>query len=286
MYCLSRIGVHRDDPNPNFVKQFLVDYFFEESQELLLKVYDIDNDKELWNLEAQDFIGSCTMALSELITSRNGSLTKRLQLDGRDLPTGSLTLRAEEQEQTRDVVQMQLAASHIVLKNSWIFWKKPNTFVEVFMAQSLRQCIAVDSGLTVLCQMQRLREDGSWQSCFRTPLVSGGHPDFGQLNMTTQSLCNGDLQRPLRICIFHQHSRAAAELLGQCDSSLRCSYCSNLFYHELNNRIFYILTSAFSLPVNCWRRKVSVLISFIRNMTLMQRLSTSRNPYCISATRS
>jgi hypothetical protein len=113
------------------MKQFVVDFFFEEAQELFLKVYDVDAEDRLDDLSAHDFIGSCTMLLSEVLASSNSSLTKQLSKDGQVLPSGLLTLRAEEQDQTRDVIHMHLDASDVFFKTIFCFWRRPNTFIEV-----------------------------------------------------------------------------------------------------------------------------------------------------------
>ncbi|KAF0978021.1 hypothetical protein FDP41_002976 [Naegleria fowleri] len=59
----------KDNLNPNFVKSFVLDYFFEETQPLKFACYDIDNSTT--TLNDDDFIGEMTTTLGEIYIPRN-----------------------------------------------------------------------------------------------------------------------------------------------------------------------------------------------------------------------
>ena len=46
-----------DSLDPKWVQSIEVDYFFEEQQIFLLKVYDVDEGDNLENLNKHDFLG-------------------------------------------------------------------------------------------------------------------------------------------------------------------------------------------------------------------------------------
>ena len=54
---LGRTEVIWDSDNPCFVKQFEVDYFFEEQQIFVAEAYDMDDESKENDLNKQDFIG-------------------------------------------------------------------------------------------------------------------------------------------------------------------------------------------------------------------------------------
>ncbi|ETO27821.1 copine, partial [Reticulomyxa filosa] len=55
----------RDNHYPKFQKEFLLDYYFEEEQEIRFDVYDQDKNNST-NLKDHDFVGSCQANLGEL----------------------------------------------------------------------------------------------------------------------------------------------------------------------------------------------------------------------------
>ena len=61
----------KDSLNPEFVTEIMVDYLFEEQQNMILEVYDADDMNELANLSKQDFIGYYDFKLGSIVSSRN-----------------------------------------------------------------------------------------------------------------------------------------------------------------------------------------------------------------------
>ena len=61
---LGRTECFRDNPNPIFQTHFEFDYFFEETQVLRFDCWDYDKNNN------DDFIGSCTMEVGEILHSQ------------------------------------------------------------------------------------------------------------------------------------------------------------------------------------------------------------------------
>jgi hypothetical protein len=60
-----------DNHDPDFVKQFEVDYFFEETQKFELAVYDCDDENALNDPSKHDYIGSHEFVLGHVVSSAN-----------------------------------------------------------------------------------------------------------------------------------------------------------------------------------------------------------------------
>lgn len=61
----GRTETIRDNLNPDFVHKFVVEYHFEEMQNLRFEIYDIDSSSP--NLKDHDFIGRMDCTLGEIV---------------------------------------------------------------------------------------------------------------------------------------------------------------------------------------------------------------------------
>lgn len=89
----------KDSLNPKFIKNFQVEYRFEERQRFMIKVYDVDDFNKPDLLESHDFIGELDFMLHEVVTARNQILRKNLvnQAD-KNRNNGVVILTAEENQ--------------------------------------------------------------------------------------------------------------------------------------------------------------------------------------------
>uniref|UniRef100_A0A4W5N5Z0 C2 domain-containing protein n=1 Tax=Hucho hucho TaxID=62062 RepID=A0A4W5N5Z0_9TELE len=80
--------------NPNFVRKFFLDFFFEEKQNLRFDVYNVDSRSS--NISKfQDFLGQTFCTLGEIIGSTGGRLENSLSgIPGKKL--GAIIFTAEE----------------------------------------------------------------------------------------------------------------------------------------------------------------------------------------------
>ncbi|MEQ2255910.1 hypothetical protein ILYODFUR_018754, partial [Ilyodon furcidens] len=62
--------------NPDFVRKYILDYFFEEKQNLRFDVYDIDSKSP--DLAKHDFLGQVFCTLGEIVGSPASRLEKQL----------------------------------------------------------------------------------------------------------------------------------------------------------------------------------------------------------------
>lgn len=75
---VGKTEVIKDSLNPKFIKNFQVEYRFEERQKFLIKIYDVDDFNRPDLLDKHDFIGELEFMLHEVVTARNQILRKNL----------------------------------------------------------------------------------------------------------------------------------------------------------------------------------------------------------------
>ena len=111
--------------NATFNKAFVIDYYFEEVQQLRAEVYDRDEESE--NLSKHDFLGQVEFTLGRLIASQGQTMSMNLQ-DRRgnaERGLGTIEVRAEEVATCADVIQIQFSASKLDNKDGFFSKSDP-----------------------------------------------------------------------------------------------------------------------------------------------------------------
>uniref|UniRef100_A0A3B5LCK2 Copine Va n=1 Tax=Xiphophorus couchianus TaxID=32473 RepID=A0A3B5LCK2_9TELE len=131
--------------NPDFVRKYILDYFFEEKQNLRFDVYDIDSKSP--DLAKHDFLGQVYCTLGEIVVSF--SLNDSFFSPHRGIPgktCGTIILSAEELGNCRDYATMQFCANKLDKKD---FFGKSDPFMVFY----------------------RSNEDGTFTICHKTEVV-------------------------------------------------------------------------------------------------------------------
>lgn len=202
---IGRTEVIYDNHNPNFSKQFRMDYFFEEEQILRFDCYDEDK-KGSKRLKDHDILGSCSMALGELVHSSGSRMAKKLMLKGKNLKNKktkrfSHVIATLEQinEQGNTLITMQLSANGLP-KMDGFFGKSDPYFL--------------------IC---RTREDGKEVTVYgdRENFIKRTlDPVWKPFKIESQRLCNNDEYRPIRIKVYDWDSNGSDDFIGQIDTNL------------------------------------------------------------------
>lgn len=96
-YEVGRTEIIKDSLNPEFIKNFQVEYRFEERQRFKIKVFDVDDFSDKAPLEKHDFIGELEFMLHEVVTARDQILRKNLVNSSRKPNTsGVVIITADE----------------------------------------------------------------------------------------------------------------------------------------------------------------------------------------------
>lgn len=209
---IGRTEVVRNNHNPEFVKSFLLDYFFEEVQKVEVRVYDEDK-KGSRNLRDHDFMGMSTFLLGDIMCSagqtitrplsakvthgNNGTVMSRSQ-SSRNLGSGFIVVHAEEVAESHDHATLQLRG--VKLKNKAGMFGTSDPFFEI----------------------SRVREDGVFTPVYRSPTkMNSLNPIWPVFSIPVQALCNADYDRPLKIEIYDWVSNGKHIHMGSADTSAR-----------------------------------------------------------------
>jgi hypothetical protein len=180
---LGRTETIWNNHDPDFLKLVEVDYFFEQFQEVELKVYDADSNAK--ELEKHNFMASVKTSLAELAAAPQGKSKLALldkhsrNLQGQDNKQSWIVVRAEQIRESDDLVEMKVRASGL-----------PSSF---------------GFGPQTVLDFARVNEDNSITSVWRSALQSRNrNPNFGSITLKSRQLCNADPRRPIRISILAQ----------------------------------------------------------------------------------
>uniref|UniRef100_A0A672NTG8 Copine 8 n=1 Tax=Sinocyclocheilus grahami TaxID=75366 RepID=A0A672NTG8_SINGR len=168
-YCtFGRTEVIDNTLNPDFVRKFILDYFFEERQNLKFDLYDVDSKST--NLSKHDFLGQACCTLGEVVGSLGGRMEKALGgIPGKKC--GTIIVKAEELSNCRESVMMQFCGNKLDKKD---FFGKSDPFLVFY----------------------RSNEDGTFTICHKTEVVKNTlNPVWQAFKISVRALCNGDYDR-------------------------------------------------------------------------------------------
>ncbi|XP_075033601.1 copine-1 isoform X1 [Mixophyes fleayi] len=189
---LTRTEKVKNCQSPEFSTKPVIDYYFEKVQSIKFGVYDIDN-KSL-DLNDDDYLGGFECTLGQIVSNRKfkGPLElKKGKLAGK----GMITIIAEEIKDTR-VVNLEVEARNLDKKD---FLGKSDPFLELF----------------------RQGDDGSWQLAYRSEVVKNNlNPCWKKFSVPLQSLCAGDLNKPIKVHCTDYDSDGSHDLIGIFETNL------------------------------------------------------------------
>uniref|UniRef100_A0A8C0FWU9 Copine 8 n=1 Tax=Bubo bubo TaxID=30461 RepID=A0A8C0FWU9_BUBBB len=146
-FNFGRTEVIDNTLNPDFVRKFIMDYFFEERENLRFDFYDVDSKSP--NLSKHDFLGQMFCTLGEIVGSQGSRLEKPIVgIPGKKC--GTVIVTAEELGCCRDSVLMQFCANKLDKKD---FFGKSDPFL-VFHRSN-------EDGRTIKVEVYDWDRDGS-----------------------------------------------------------------------------------------------------------------------------
>ncbi|RXN20372.1 copine-8 isoform X2 [Labeo rohita] len=161
--------------NPDFVRKFILDYFFEERQNLRFDLYDVDSKST--NLSKHDFLGQACCTLGEVVGSLGSRMEKPLGgIQGKKC--GTIIVKAEELSNCRESVMMQFCGNKLDKKD---FFGKSDPFLVFY----------------------RSNEDGTFTICHKTEVVKNTlNPVWQAFKIPVRGLCNGDYDRTIKVEVY------------------------------------------------------------------------------------
>ncbi|XP_053325492.1 copine-9 [Spea bombifrons] len=181
--------------NPDFVRKFVLDYFFEEKQNLRFDVFNVDS-RSCNISKHKDFLGQAFCTLGEVIGSQRSRLEKPLSgIPGKKC--GTIILSAEELSNCRDIVTMQLCANKLDKKD---FFGKSDPFLVFY----------------------RSNEDGTFTICHKTEVIKNTlNPVWQPFTIPVRALCNGDYDRTVKVDVYDWDRGGSHDFIGEFTTSYR-----------------------------------------------------------------
>ncbi|XP_056455265.1 copine-8-like isoform X3 [Gadus chalcogrammus] len=180
--------------NPDFVHKFIMDYFFEERQNLRFDLYDLDCKSE--KLSKHDFLGQAFCTLGEVV----GSLGSRLEKPLIGIPgkkCGTVIVRVEELTNCRESVMLQFCGNKLDKKD---FFGKSDPFLVFY----------------------RSNEDGSYTISHKTEVVKNTlDPVWQAFKIPVRALCNGDYDRSIKVEVYDWDRDGGHDFIGEFSTSYR-----------------------------------------------------------------
>lgn len=193
---VGRTEVLQDNLNPSWDARFVLEYHFEIVQELKVAVYDEDS-KGNPDLARHDLLGEATFTLSNLMTARGQGLSMELAR-GKRAHRGTLIVRGETVRNTRDILRVQFRGVKLANKDG--LFGRSDPFIVAY----------------------KLREDNSWVRVWKSEVIDNNlSPTWGIAEIPLQQLCNGDLDRPIKLEIFDYDNEDRSETMGEVETSVR-----------------------------------------------------------------
>ena len=187
--------------NPQFTRKVQISYCFEQQQNLKFDMFDIDNPSS--NLSDHDFIGSATCTLGQIVTAGGGGSGGHgitLTLNNPDFTgnCGQILICAEELSMCKDELELQFMAKKLD-KKDWFGSSDP------------------------FLQISRSNErPGDFTVVHRTEHINRNcNPVWKQFIIPMRSLCNGDLERNLKIECFDYNNNGNHSYIGEFTTTAR-----------------------------------------------------------------
>ncbi|KFO78727.1 Copine-5, partial [Cuculus canorus] len=184
--------------NPDFLRKFVLDYFFEEKQNLRFDLYDVDSKSP--DLSKHVSVGP---ALLHLGGTPGSPCPPHLVAHGpfrSGIPgkkCGTIILLAEELGNCRDVATLQFCANKLDKKD---FFGKSDPFMVFY----------------------RSNEDGTFTICHKTEVVRNTlNPVWQAFTIPVRALCNGDYDRAIKVEVYDWDRDGSHDFIGEFTTSYR-----------------------------------------------------------------
>uniref|UniRef100_A0A672ZRP0 Copine VIII n=1 Tax=Sphaeramia orbicularis TaxID=375764 RepID=A0A672ZRP0_9TELE len=191
--------------NPDFVRKFILDYFFEERQNLRFDLYDLDCKSD--NLSKHVSVTFSSAVHQSDICSPIIMHTSVGQYGIPGKKCGTIIVRAEELSNCRESVMLQFCGNKLDKKD---FFGKSDPFLVFF----------------------RSNEDGSYTICHKTEVVKNTlDPVWQAFKIPVRALCNGDYDRSIKVEVYDWDRDGGHDFIGEFSTSYRQMSRSQSQFH-------------------------------------------------------
>ena len=235
-YEIGRTETLIDNLSPEWQKKFVVEYSFEERQEIKLEVYDSDSTST--RLSDHDFLGRCESNLGTIVSTGHKFIS--VLRDTTRSNGGKIYISTEELKANKEVVHMQLYAQKLDKKD---FFGKSDPYFVISKQLPGGQYSVVHRSEVIKNTL-----DPTWKP-FQKPVVE---------------LCNGQYDRNLKVDVWDWDSNGTHDYIG--------SFVTTL--HDLS--IAVVEKKSFPVINEAKKKKSSYKnsgIVFVKSYNIEQRLT-------------
>ncbi|KAG9395506.1 Copine [Carpediemonas membranifera] len=188
---VGRTEVIKDSLNPRFVRKIKMPYYFEMSQNLVFRAYDIDDWKHINDMSKQEHIGDCRVSLAAIINAPKQMLTTPLRLPSSKKGRGELVITAEQLTECDLGATFRFRVSGLPRTD---LFGSCDPFIEIRRT--------MESGGSVVV----------WKSEYHKRKLKVA---FNETKVDLVTLCNGDRSRTLIIAVLDWNRSGSHEFIGQ-----------------------------------------------------------------------
>ena len=194
---LLRTECIQNNLNPDFTTKIQMTYYFEQQQHLKFDMYDVDSTSI--RLSDHDFIGGVQCTLGQIVSAGGGAGAEgqglKLQLsnpDRRGAKCGEIIIISEELSMCKDELEIQFVGKKLD-KKDWFGSSDP--FLQISRANE---------------------RPGDFTVVHRTEHINNNvNPVWKKFVIPLRSLCNGDLDRNLKIECFDYNNSGNHSYIGE-----------------------------------------------------------------------
>ncbi|KAF2069002.1 hypothetical protein CYY_009678 [Polysphondylium violaceum] len=175
-----------NDLNPIFKTPVMIDYYFEETQDLRISVFDIDG--EVFSSDDDDHIGDLNISLGNIAASQTRRIVKDIK-NRKGKVTGSIEITFEEIAKTGHNLYLRLGGFNLDKKDFFgksdpyyrVLKETVNGFVEVYKSEYIKNTL---------------------------------NPVWRETIIPLENLNGGDMKRPIQIQVYDYDSIGSHDLIG------------------------------------------------------------------------
>lgn len=187
--------------NPVFPASYAIDYMFEQIQEIQVRVYQHNGSTSSNDETKHTYMGKASFYLSNLICSQNQMLECQIT-EGKN--KGMVVVRGESQANTRDLLIVTFSGKKLANKDG--FFGKSDPYLNI----------------------SRINEDNTWTLVWKSSVIDNSlNPVWKPVKIPMGALCNGDLDRPLKIEVMDFEKNGKHDSMGTLQTSVRAMLTSN-----------------------------------------------------------
>ncbi|SPQ94417.1 unnamed protein product (mitochondrion) [Plasmodiophora brassicae] len=209
--CIGSTESVRNSLNPDYQSTFVLEYFFEENQKVITRVFNADDEAGEYDVNSRAFIGQATFTLGDVVGTKGQEKLIPL-LNAQDQPlkgyngvqNSQVLARVDEVPGVNECARFTITGFDLDPKStSCCFGRTSNPFLEI---HKKRRGGGGGDG----------DEYVSWQKVFSTPVYRRTlNPRFNTFSIRKQTLCNSDDRAEIMFKVFHQGAVKDPQLIGQ-----------------------------------------------------------------------